>query len=49
MMRAWCNILPMFLVRRIAARRGERFRIDGVGIVVQPFRDVIIRVEEPRP
>jgi hypothetical protein len=49
MMRAWCNILPMFAVRWLSKHHSERFQINGVGVAVMPFADVIILVtKEPR-
>lgn len=44
-MRAWCNILPMFVVRWYAEKNCERFRVDGVGVCVNPFGDVLIVVK----
>lgn len=46
MMRAWCNILPMFFVRWYAKRYGERFRVEGLGICVNPFGDVLIMLDK---
>ncbi len=45
-MRAWCNLLPVFLVRRIVRWKGERFHVEGVGDFVQPFPDVMILVKQ---
>lgn len=46
MMRAWCNILPLSLIRRYAVQYGERFHVPGIGICVNPFGDVLIIVKK---
>ncbi len=50
MMRKWCNILPVFFVRWFAKCYGERYNVDGAGICVTPFDDVlIVVVKEQQP
>lgn len=46
MMRAWCNILPLSIIRRYAVQYGERFHVPGIGICVNPFGDVLIIVRK---
>lgn len=51
MMRAWVNILPLFIVRWLAQRYGERFTYHyGVHerVFVQSTRDCFFKIDAAR-
>lgn len=49
MMRSWVNILPLFIVRRLAIRYGERFdyRYEGRArrIFAQATKDCFFKID----
>lgn len=45
-MRAWIELLPLFIVRRLALRHCERLPIGGMS-VVQPRPGTMFKAQQP--